>query len=281
MRIQNLWDEYELYFYYEFINKPEFPESKKMLLQKDLGCYFINKDFTIYQEKTLPFEEINATDFDKNFGTFICILYNLPFIKVRDFLQFHYEKYSGDKINFLDYVYHELKASKSTRGNKELPPPQQKVITLSWCEEKMDELNHTIKPKIKSERSFINIVRIEELKNLEVQNYDFKKLVRMLEEINDNYSFENYLSVSMLGRSIIDHIPPLFNFKTFNEVANNYGNASFKKNMSHLNVSMRSIADNYLHMPIRKNETLPNENQIDFSRELDFLLAEIIRINKK
>jgi len=51
--------------------------------------------------------------------------------------------------------------------------------------------------------------------------------------------------------------------------------------MGHLNVSMRSIADNYLHMPIRKNEILPNENQIDFSRELDFLLAEIIRTNKK
>jgi hypothetical protein len=281
MSIQNLWDEFELYFYCEFINKPEFPESKKLLLQKDLGCYFINKDFTIYQEKAFPFEEINETDFDKNFGTFICILYNLPFIKVRDFLQFHYEKYNGEKINFLNYVYHELKASKSTQGNRELPPPQQKVITLSWCEEKIEELNDTIKPKIKSERNFINVSRIEEVKNLEVENFDFKKLVRMLEEINDNYSFENYLSVSMLGRSIIDHIPPLFNLKTFNEVANNYGNASFKKNMGHLNVSMRSIADNYLHMPIRKNETLPNENQIDFSRELDFLLAEIIRTNKK
>lgn len=281
MSIQNLWDEYELYFYYEFINKPEFPESRKLLLQKDLGCYFINKDFTIYQEKAWPLEEINETDFDKNFNTFICILYNLPYIKVRDFLEFHYEKFNGKKNKFLDYVYYELKASKSTQGNRELPPPQQKVITLSWCEEKIDELNHTIKPKKQLERNFININRIEELKNLEVENFDFKKLVRMLEEINDNYSFENYLSVSMLGRSIIDHIPPLFNYKTFNEVANNYGNASFKKNMGHLNISMRSIADNYLHMPIRKNETLPNENQIDFSRELDFLLAEIIRINKK
>lgn len=281
MRIQNLWDEYELYFHHEFINKPEFAESKKQLLQKDLSCYFINKDFTIYQEKAFPLDEINETDFHKNFGTFICILYNLPNIKVRDFLQFHYEKYNGEKITFLNYVYHELIGSKLSQGDKELPPPQQKVITLSWCEEKIGELKHITKPKIQSERKFINISRINEIKNLEVENFDLKKLVKLLEETNDNYSFENYLSVSMLGRSIIDHIPPLFNYNTFNEVANNYGNASFKKNMGHLNVSMRSIADNYLHMPIRKNETLPNENQIDFSRELDFLLAEIIRTNKK
>lgn len=278
--IQQLWNEYELYFHHEFINDSDFPEAKKQLLQKDLGCYFISQDFTIYQEKANPFDQITETDFHRNYGGFIVILYNLPNVKVRDFLQFHFNKYNGEKINFLDYVYHELKGSKTTQGGKELPPPQQKLITLKWCEEKFGEFINIEKPKIKLEKKFVNKSRIEEIRNLQNLNFDFKKLLRLLEEINENYSNENYLSVAMLGRAIIDHIPPLFNFTSFNEVSSNYGNASFKKNMGHLNISMRSIADNYLHMSIRKNEILPNENQVDFSRELDFLLAEIIRINK-
>lgn len=278
MSIENLWDEYELYFYHKFINNDEFPESKKQLLQKDLGCYYINKDFTIYQEKAYPFNEINIADFRQNTETFICILFNLPPVKVVDFLQFHFEKYKLEKNNFLNFVYHELKGSKVTQGDIVLPPPEQKMITLKWCEEKINELKQNKVPKMKSDKNFIHISRIDELKRLKIEDFDFKKLVKMLEEINDNYSLENYLSVSMLGRSIINHIPPIFNYKSFNEVANNYGSASFKKNMGSLNISMRSIADSYLHEPIRKKESLPNENQIDFSRELDFLLAEIIRI---
>lgn len=281
MSIEKLWNEFEMYFYYEFINDSDFPESKKELLQNDSGSYYINKDFTIYQEKAYPYEEINETDYYINYGTFIRILYNLPMIKVIDFLEFHFEKYNGEKKNFLNHIYHELKGSKLTQGNKELPPPQQKLITLKWCEDKISEIENIPKPKTKNEKTFINISRIEELRKIKSTNFDFNKLINMLEEINDNYSLGNYLSVSMIGRAIIDHIPPLFSFHTFNEVANNYGNASFKKNMQHLNISMRSIADNYLHMPIRKNESLPNENQIDFSREVDFLISEIIRTQNK
>lgn len=81
----------------------------------------------------------------------------------------------------------------------------------------------------------------------------------------------------MLCRAIIDHIPPIFNVNTFNEVANNYGSKSFKRNMLNLNNSLRNIADSYLHQTIRKKETLPNKTQIDFKNDLDVLLAEIIR----
>jgi len=277
MSDDNLWNEYELYFYSEFINSETFPIEKKMVLKYSMGYYFINKDFTIYQEKELPYNEITQTDYDRNFGTFIWILYNLPINKVIDFLVFHFDKYPNNKSKFLNFIYYELEGSILRRGTEVLPPPQQKVIAMEWCLNKLNMLRG-IDNKPKSKKEFVHPERIEKLKSLSIQNFDLKKLIKLLEELNDNFSLGNYLSVAMLGRAIIDHIPPLFGFSTFNEVANNIGNTSFKKNMGYLNISMRSISDNYLHMTIRKKENLPNENQVDFSRELDFLLSEIIRI---
>ena len=88
----------------------------------------------------------------------------------------------------------------------------------------------------------------------------------------------------MIGRTILHHIPPIFNLPSFDEVTNNYGgpkeNKSFKKNMSHLNESLKNIADGFLHTQIRKTETLPNETQIDYRQDLDSLLGEIARISK-
>ncbi len=50
-----------------------------------------------------------------------------------------------------------------------------------------------------------------------------------------------------------------------------------KKSMLHLNNSLRSIADSYLHQQIRNKETLPNATQVSFQQDMDRLLEEIIR----
>lgn len=104
----------------------------------------------------------------------------------------------------------------------------------------------------------------------------------MCEELNLCYSMECYFAVAMLVRSILDHVPPIFASKNFSEVANNYAGAkSFKQSMEHLENSSRKIVDHHLHGQIRKSETLPNKTQVNFASELDFLLAEIIRILQK
>ncbi len=126
---------------------------------------------------------------------------------------------------------------------------------------------------------FVHPYRIAELGKIENDDFDFTRLMQLCQEINDNYTRENFLSVAMIGRSIINHVPPLFGFDTFNQVANNYGTRSFKVVMNHLNNTMRSIADSYLHDTIRKKENVPNLNQVNFSQDLDVLLSEIIRIN--
>ncbi len=124
---------------------------------------------------------------------------------------------------------------------------------------------------------FINIARLEQIKNIK-GSFDFSRLTQMLSELNHAFLVGNYISVSLLTRAVIDHIPPIFSFKTFAQVASNHGTKSFKDSMDHLEKSCRKIADLHLHTPIRKNESLPNKTQVDFSSNLDVLLGEIVRI---
>jgi hypothetical protein len=132
---------------------------------------------------------------------------------------------------------------------------------------------------------FISTSRIQELRNINSQQFDLVRLIKLCDEVNSNYKFKNFMSVVIICRAILDHVPPIFGFDSFDKVVNNYGgpkmNKSFKGNMSHLNISLRNIADKYLHQVIRTTESLPNETQINFSQDLDVLLEEIVRILKK
>lgn len=129
---------------------------------------------------------------------------------------------------------------------------------------------------------FVNPTRIAELKKLKSKDFDLIKLVKLCEELNVVSSAGSHLGSSMLLRAVIDHVPPVFGFQTFAEVANNYngGTKSFKKSMMVLNSSLRNIADNNIHSQVRAKEVLPTSTQVDFSPELDLLLGEIVRILK-
>jgi hypothetical protein len=130
--------------------------------------------------------------------------------------------------------------------------------------------------------SFIADSRLAELRKLVSSQFDFKKLIRLCEEINTVYSEKCYFATAMLTRGLLDHVPPLFGYNTFNEVANNYGGGgkSFKDTIQHLENAARKVADAHLHMPIRKSETLPAAQQVNFASQLDMLLAEIVRITQ-
>ena len=127
--------------------------------------------------------------------------------------------------------------------------------------------------------AYVASKRIEELKSLSSSTVDFKKLIRLCEELNIAFENQCFYSTAMLVRSIIDHVPPAFGFKTFNEVSNNYGTKSFKASMDLLNRSMRNVADGHLHTIMRSKEMLPTEQQVDIRRELDLLLSEIIGLH--
>jgi hypothetical protein len=127
--------------------------------------------------------------------------------------------------------------------------------------------------------SFVSEARINELRALTSPNFDLRKLVRLCEEINIAYGNGALLATVMLTRAILDHVPPIFGMPTFPQVVNNYpGSRSFKETMESLEKAARKIADGYLHSPIRSKEILPEAQQVNFSAQVDALLAEIVRI---
>jgi hypothetical protein len=133
-----------------------------------------------------------------------------------------------------------------------------------------------------SAKDYIHPDRLKELRRVNPDKFDLCKLLRLCEELNECYRAGCALSTIMLTRALIDHIPPVFGFNTFNEVTNNYaGTKSFKKSMERLNISSRNIANQHLHTPIRKSESIPTMNQADFSHDVDVLLGEVYRILKQ
>jgi len=120
--------------------------------------------------------------------------------------------------------------------------------------------------------------RLAELRQVISVRFDFRKLIRLCEEINVTYRDGCYLATAMLTRALLDHVPPLFGKSSFGEVANQYGGSSFKGTMQHLDSASRKVADALLHQQIRKSETLPTAQQVDCGQQLDALLAEIVRI---
>jgi hypothetical protein len=133
-----------------------------------------------------------------------------------------------------------------------------------------------------SHSHFIDEGRIETLRSIKDPRFDLTKLIKLCEELNICNANKCYYAVAMITRAIIDHVPPIFGKSSFNEIANNYGNIkSFRDSMLHLSGSAIKISDAHLHVHVRTREVLPTGTQVNFSNDLDVLLAEIIRILKK
>lgn len=139
----------------------------------------------------------------------------------------------------------------------------------------------TTKPSPLSRADFVDLSRLAALRAAKSPQWDLTRLIRLCEEVNIAYLNDCFMSVAMLVRAILDHVPPLLGKQTFADVANNYAGPSlFKKSMQNLQLSLRNIADAHLHVPVRQKEVLPTGQQVDFHKDLDVLLGEIVRTLK-
>ena len=165
----------------------------------------------------------------------------------------------GEKSDFNDIIKHDLPA----------------------VDVKLDQLLLEYEKSLPSYKTdpYVAEERIAELAEIEKPKFDTAKLIRLLRELNVAYSSDSHFTVGILVRATLDHVPPVFGCTSFTEVANNYkGTKSFKGAMQRLNDSLRNLADSYLHVQIRKIESLPTMNQVDFRAELDALLYEVSRL---
>ena len=130
--------------------------------------------------------------------------------------------------------------------------------------------------------SYVSSDRMAEIRGIESSPFDCTRLMRMCEELNDCASHGNAHAVIMLTRAILDHVPPVFGFTKFADVASQYGGggSSFKKAIERLENHSRKVADRLLHMPIRDKEVAPNMNEVSFASELETMLSELCRLLK-
>jgi hypothetical protein len=142
---------------------------------------------------------------------------------------------------------------------------------------------NTLKKESNKKRDeYVDMARIKELQDISNPKFDLSRLIKLCQELNIAHENECSLSISMILRTILNHVPPIFNCKNFDEVANNYSGSkkksAFKKLMKNLNITLKNIADIHLHQQIQRKEALPSFNQINFIQTIDILLSEIITI---
>ena len=111
---------------------------------------------------------------------------------------------------------------------------------------------------------------------------DFKigKLIALCNELNFNFQRKNTYTVLFCIRAIIDHIPPIFSARNFNEVIKGYNSwpRTDKKYIQNL-ARDRNISDDALHRQISTDIDL-----VDFSQSIpnpiaiQSLLREVIKL---
>lgn len=129
---------------------------------------------------------------------------------------------------------------------------------------------------VKSNMAFLEPTVLESLRRINSSKFDFTKLVRFCEELNDAYSRANYLSCALIIRAVMNHIPPVFGARTFAEVTAHSGK-SLKAMFERLEDGARPVADLHTHAHIRNREHLPTKHQVEpYKPGFELLIQEVI-----
>ena len=124
-----------------------------------------------------------------------------------------------------------------------VPDDNYQLTRLAW-----DRLEATARPAARrySGDDFVDAARVAQLRAIESDQFDLSRLLRMCEELNDAWRSGRTISVAMLARAIVDHVPPIFGRDNFSQVASN-SSRSMRGSLQHIDTSLRHIADGALH----------------------------------
>lgn len=176
---------------------------------------------------------------------------------------------------FVDELIEDINDNIDIRSIVEAHYQRAKLFSIvDYLNEIKDDIDY--RPTIISNSSFVDKDLLEKLKLARSNKFDFSKLIKFIEELNINYKMGNYLSAILLLRAIINHIPPIFRFKTFPEYVSQ-ANRSIKSILQKLLCEAKPISDLHNHITIRKLENLPSKNQIEpYKPSVEILINEII-----
>ena len=86
--------------------------------------------------------------------------------------------------------------------------------------------------------------------------FDRSKLLRLIEELNDNYLRSNGYAAHALLRAILDHVPPLLGCADFATAVNNYRWSRTDKSYMRKLLDFKLQADDVLHRQISSKADL-------------------------
>jgi hypothetical protein len=86
--------------------------------------------------------------------------------------------------------------------------------------------------------------------------FDRSKLIRLIDELNDNYERANGYAVHALLRAILDHIPPLLGYASFPAAVNNYRWTRTDQAYMRKLLDFKLQADDVLHRQISNKADL-------------------------
>src|SRR5262249_18976893 len=89
------------------------------------------------------------------------------------------------------------------------------MITPSRTNQSNEALLIGILDKLYDTEPFIHGNRIDQLRAANSNSFDLVKLIKLCEELNLCYANNWFFAVASLTRALLDHVPPIFECKTF------------------------------------------------------------------
>jgi hypothetical protein len=109
-------------------------------------------------------------------------------------------------------------------------------------------------------------------------SFNYKKLIKILGELNYNFAAGYQYASSMLIRAVLDHIPPIFGYTSFEEVVNNYSWDKTDKEYMKKLLDFKNNADDALHRQISEDQDLLEMDNLPNSNRINRLLQECLKI---
>lgn len=111
--------------------------------------------------------------------------------------------------------------------------------------------------------------------------FNYAKLISFLVSLNYLHQEGSAETSAILIRAILDHIPPLFGFKSFDEIVNNYPwTPSHKEYMKRL-LDFKNEGDDMLHTQISNRRTHIQLNDLPAGIRINTLLEECLKKGSK
>ncbi|MDA3871484.1 MAG: hypothetical protein PF551_03935 [Candidatus Marinimicrobia bacterium] len=209
------------------------------------------------------------------------LLENLTKTVGRTHLRFQQELSTFKKRYNLDpSVDHSIIMKESSKWSNTLIILQnqlkEEIILYNENTEAKDLLDSNYKPKKTTNEYYIDPQRIQSFKKLKHADFNFNKLINLLEELNINFHHGKYNSLLLLQRALLDHVPPIFNRNNFKDFYNHLQNSE-KKYYKKLDDDLRDLADSIIHKQIDKTKIqTPTLFQVDFRNKIDRLLGDVL-----